>query len=182
MTRTSRHDILSPIKTRFANRALTGEQVSRQDLEAMVEAASFAPSCFNEQPWRFLIAQGERQEKLFACLTPLNQEWNIRAGALVLTLAKKNFTYNDKPNPWHLSDAGCAAGFFMLEAEKRGLTAHPMAGFDKKAAREAFDIPEEYDIVHMMAVGHPGKPELLSEKNQARNHPQPRKAIEEFIL
>ena len=59
MTRTSRHDILSPIKTRFANRALTGEQVSRQDLEAMVEAASFAPSCFNEQPWRFLIAQGE---------------------------------------------------------------------------------------------------------------------------
>ncbi len=182
MTRTSRHDLIQQIKTRFANRALVEKQVPKEDYEAMVEAASFAPSCFNEQPWRFYIAQGERKDKLLKTLTPLNQEWAARADALVLTVAKKTFTLNDKPNPWHLSDAGCATGFFMLEAERRGLTAHPMGGFDQKAARAALEVPEDYDLVHVMAVGYPGDVEKLSEKNQARNHPSPRKAIEEFLL
>ena len=181
--RTTKYDMLDVIRERFANRALKQDnQVSDQTLEALVEAAAQAPSCFNEQPWRFLIAKGERKDRLLATLTPVNQEWAGRAAALVLTLAKKTFTYNGNNNPWHLSDAGCAAGFFMLEAQRRGLTAHPMAGFDKKAARAAFLIPEEFDIVHMMAVGEPGDLELLSEKNQARNHPGTRKAIEEFIL
>lgn len=182
MTRTSRHTILSEIKTRFSNRALTEKNVPLEAYEAMVEAASFAPSCFNEQPWRFYIARGERKEKLLQTLTPMNREWACRADALVLTVSKQTFTSNGKPNPWHLSDAGCAAGYFMLEAERRGLTAHPMAGFDQKAAREVMGVPEEFDLVHVMAVGYPGDLDKLSEKNQARNHPAPRKPIEEFLL
>lgn len=181
--RTTKYDMLEPIKTRFANRALKKDNVvSNETFEALVEAAAQAPSCFNEQPWRFLIAKDENMDKLMATLTPMNQEWAGRSAALVITLAKKTFTYNGKDNPWHLSDTGCAAGFFMLEAERRGLVAHPMAGFDKNAAREAFNIDEDYDIVHVMAVGQPGDLELLSEKNQVRNHPNTRKPIEEFVL
>lgn len=182
MTRTTRHPILNEIKTRFSNRALTEKEVPQEAYEAMVEAASFAPSSFNEQPWRFYIARGERKEKLLQTLTPMNQEWAIRADALVLTVSKQTFTMNGKPNPWHLSDAGCATGFFMLEAERRGLTAHPMAGFDQKAAREAMGVPEEFALVHVMAVGYPGDFDKLSERNQARNHPAPRKPIEEIML
>lgn len=182
ITRASKHSLLQEIKTRFANRALIAREIPQEDLEAMVEAASFAPSCFNEQPFRFYIARGERKDQLLKTLTPLNQEWAVRADALVLTVAKKTFTLNGKPNPWYLSDAGCATGFFMLEAEKRGLTAHPMGGYDPKLAREVFQVPEDFDLVHVMAVGYPGDLEKLSEKNQARNHPSPRKPIEEFIL
>ena len=180
--RPSRHDVLKEARTRFANRALRDTAVPQEALEAMVEAASFAPSCFNEQPWRFLIAQGERRDKLLATLTPTNQEWAARASALVLTVAKKTFSLNGKDNYWHLSDTGCATGLFMMEAERRGITAHPMAGFDQKAARAAFAIPDDFDIVHVMAIGWPGDLELLSEKNQVRNHPMPRKPIEEFLL
>lgn len=180
--RPSRYEVLMEAKTRFANRALKDAEVPEEALMAMVEAASFAPSCFNEQPWRFLIATGERREKLLATLTPQNQEWAGRAPALVLTLAKKTFTYNGKENRWHLSDTGCATGLFMMEAERRGITAHPMAGFNRTAAQEAFQIPDDFEIVHVMAIGWPGDAHLLSEKNQQRNHPQPRKAIEELLL
>lgn len=182
MTRTTRHDLLQEIKTRFSNRALRTEAVSQETLEALVEAASLAPSCFNEQPWRFFVAQGERKEKLLKTLTPMNQEWAGRAPVLMLTVAKKTFSQGGKDNHWHLSDTGCATGFFMLEAQRRGLTAHPMGGFDPQAAREAFNIPDEFDIVHIMAIGWPGDPEMLSEKNRARNHPMPRKSVEEFML
>ncbi len=182
MQRTFRYDIMEEIKTRFANRALKVDDVSQETLEALVEAASFAPSCFNEQPWRFLVAKGERKEKLCAVLTPQNQEWACRAPALMLLCAKKTFTQGGKPNFWHLSDAGCALGFLMLEAERRGLTAHPMAGFDRKKARETFDIPEDLEVVAAVAVGYPGDLELLSERNQERNHPAARRPVGELML
>lgn len=180
--RKTKHDVMPEIKRRFANRAIREQTIPQDTLEALVEAASLAPSCFNEQPWRFLIATGERREQLLATLTPKNQEWAGKAPALVLTCAKKTFTEGGKDNFWHLSDTGCAAGFFILEAERRGLVAHPMAGFSKKAAREAFGIDEELDIVHVMAVGFPGDVKLLSEHNQARNRPNPRKPISEILL
>ncbi len=182
MSRPSRFGVLPEIRTRFANRALTSQEVSEEILLALVEAASFAPSCFNEQPWRFLIARGERREKLQAALTPTNREWAGVAPALILTLAKKTFSQTGKENRWHMSDAGCAAGFLMLEAERRGLTAHPMAGFDRNMTKELFAIPEELEIVHLTAVAYPGDLERLSLRNQERNHPMPRMAVEELLL
>lgn len=182
MTRTTRYDMLPEIKTRFANRALTDQPVPQEVQEALVEAASYAPSCFNEQPWRFLMATGERHAKLLATLTPQNQEWAGRAPVLMVTLAKTTFTHGGRPNPWHLSDAGCATGFLMLEAERRGLTAHPMAGFNRTQVREAFEIPEEFDIVHVTAIGYPGDLELLSEKNQQCNHPNTRLRLEDLMV
>ena len=102
-----------------------------------------------------MIAQGDRFELLNSCLTPKNQSWAGEAAALILLMSKKTFTQNGKDNAWHLSDAGCAAGFLLLEAESRGLYAHPMAGFDKAKAREIFRIPDDLDIIEVIAVGWP---------------------------
>ena len=182
MLRTTSHQLLPEITARFANRAFLEQEVPADTLEALVEAAGLAPSCFNEQPWRFLLATGERRLRLLACLTPQNQEWAARAPVLVLTCAQTHFSQGGQPNPWHLSDAGCAAGFFMLEAQRRGLTAHPMAGFSKKQAREAMGIPEELALVHVMAVGWPGDLHLLSPRNQERNLPGSRRPYQELLL
>ncbi len=182
MQRTFRHDIMKEIKTRFANRALKADRIPEETIEALIEAASFAPSCFNEQPWRFLVATGERKEKLCQALTPQNQEWACRAPVLMLLCAKKTFTQGGKPNFWHLSDSGCAQGFLMLEAERRGLTAHPMAGVNRKMAREIFDIPDDLEVVDAIAIGYPGDLELLSERNRERNHPAARRDIGELML
>jgi nitroreductase len=100
---------------------------------------------------------------------------------LLLVLAKKTFTQGGKPNAWHLSDTGCATGFLILEAERRGITAHPMAGFDRQAARDAFSIAEDFEVVEVIALGYPGDPEVLSAKNRERNRPQPRMQIEELL-
>ncbi len=182
MIRTSRFGVMQEIRERFANRAVSPEEIPRETLYALIEAASFAPSCFNEQPWRFLIAQGERRAALLKTLTPLNQEWAGSAPVLILTLAKKTFTQGGKDNYWHLSDTGCATGFLMLEAQRRGLTAHPMGGFSREQAREAFNVPDDYSIVHVMAVGRPGDIGKLSPRDQERNHPMPRKAVEDLLL
>ena len=180
--RHTRHELMPEIMTRYANRALKKDPIAGETLEALVEAAAQAPSCFNEQPWRFLIAQGERRDRLMATLTPQNQEWAVGAPVLIVVLSKKDFSYNGKSNYWHMADTGCATGFMMLEAERRGLTYHPMAGFSRVSVEEAFSIPEDLAIIHVAALGYPGDFESLSEKHQARNHPQPRKPIEELLL
>ncbi len=182
MPRDARYDKLPIISTRFSARALAGKPVDRDTLMALVEAASFAPSCFNEQPWRFLIAQGERMEKLSACLTPKNQSWANEAAALILFMSKRTFTQNGKDNAWHLSDAGTASGFFFLEAEHRGLYAHPMAGFDKQKARELFDIPDDLDIIEVIAIGWPSDIAALPEALQEQEYPKERMSAEKFLV
>ena len=182
MPRDAKYDKLPIITTRFCARAMAGKPVSHDTLMALVEAASFAPSCFNEQPWRFLIAQDERFELLNSCLTPKNQSWAGEAAALILLMSKKTFTQNGKDNAWHLSDAGCAAGFLFLEAESRGLYAHPMAGFDKTKAREIFRIPEDLDIIEVIAVGWPSDAAALPETLREQESPKPRMSADTFLL
>lgn len=182
MHRTSRHDPMPIIQSRFANRALKEDPIPDDALNAMLEAASFAPSCFNEQPWRFLVATGERKEKLLTTLTLKNQNWAHRAPVLLLVAAKQTFTNNGKPNFWHQYDTGCACGFLILEAEHRGIVAHPMAGFNRAQAAEAFDLPEDLTIITVMAIGYPGDVSVLSASDQERNHPNERKPIDELLL
>ena len=182
MSRDALYDKLPIITTRFSARAMAGKPVGHDILMALVEAASFAPSCFNEQPWRFLIAQGERFEKLSNCLTPKNQSWAGNAAALILLMSKKTFTQNVRDNAWHLSDAGCAAGFLFLEAESRGLYAHPMAGFDKAKARDAFGIPEDLDIIEVIAIGWPGDAQELPEALREQEFPKPRMSADKLVL
>ena len=178
----AQYDKLPLITSRFSARAMAGKPLDHATLMALVEAASFAPSCFNEQPWRFLIAQGERFDKLLACLTPKNQSWAGEAAALILLLSKKTFTQGGKDNAWHISDAGCASGFLLLEAEHRGLYAHPMAGFDKGKARETFSISEDLDIIEVIAVGWPSDVKALPDTFQEQEYPKPRMSAEKFLL
>lgn len=176
------YNILPQIKTRFSARALNGQPLSQDVLNSLVEAASFAPSCFNEQPWRFVVATGKRFNSMLSTLTEKNQSWAKAAGALLLLISKKTFTRGGSPNPWHMSDAGCAAGFLMLEAERQGLYAHPMAGFSKAKARALFAIDEDYDLVEVIAVGEPGRVEDLPPALQEVEYPKPRKHYDELML
>lgn len=182
MDRITHFDLLPEIRARFSARALNGRALGEDTYQALVEAASLAPSCFNEQPWRFLVARGARKAALLATLTEKNRSWAHRADALILLLSRKTFTQGGKPNAWHLSDAGCAAGFLMLEAQRRGLYAHPMGGFDRAGAREAFGIGEDFDVIEVIAVGEPGDPAELPEALRAEEHPRPRKHFSELMV
>lgn len=182
LERQTQHEVLPLMKTRFSARAMNGKALQKDTLHALIEAAGLAPSCFNEQPWRFLVAEGERFDRLLSTLTEKNQSWAKKAGALILLMSKKTFTQGGHKNPWHLSDAGCAAGFLMLEAERRGLYAHPMAGFNRDKARELFQIDEDLEIIEVIAVGEPGNKDELPEALREAEHPQARKPYTDLIL
>lgn len=179
-----KYDILQEIKDRWSPRAFSEQAVSEEDIEAVFDAARFAQSCFNEQPWRYLVAK--RQEELEILRSVLNEKnrlWAKKAPVLFLVLAHKNFEYNGKPNPYNKFDAGTSWGFLSLEATKRGLETHGMAGFDKNDAKEKLNIPDEYDIIALVAMGKLGdKEELPLDEFKEKEHPDSRKPLEEIKL
>lgn len=181
--RTFNHEIMPEIKERWSPRAFSGEPVQKSDIMALLEAARYAPSCFNEQPWRFIVADEETSlNKTRSVLTPSNQVWANSAPVLIMILSKKTFTANGKDNYWHMFDAGTAWGYLSLEAQRRNLITHAMGGFSRNSARTAFDIPEDYDIITIVAVGRYGNKEALNQDLQEREQPQPRKDTEDLLL
>ena len=183
MARDFQYDIMPEIKARWSPRAFSSDPVTREELMALIEAARYAPSCFNEQPWRFLIADDDvRLEKMRRVLTDSNREWAGKAPVLILVLSVKVFADKGSENRWHLFDAGTAWGFLSLEAQRRRLITHAMGGFSARRAREEFDIPEELDVITVIAVGHPGDLDGLSPANRALEFPQSRKAAEELLI
>jgi nitroreductase len=183
MSRVFNYNILSEIKERWSARAIEETEVSDEDIMTLLEAARYAPSCFNEQPWRFILAKDkESLAKMRGVLAPLNQVWANKAPVLVLICSKKKFSLNGKENYWHMFDAGTAWGYFSLQAQKLGLVAHAMGGFSMSEAREIFNISEELDIIAVVAVGRYGKKESLDEELQKREQPDVRKEIAELII
>ncbi len=181
--RTFTYEIMPEIKQRWSARAFDSGPVSRDELMALLEAARYAPSCINEQPWRFIVADEEQAlNKMRSVLAPSNQTWADKAPALILIASLKAFSSNGKENYWHMFDAGTAWGYFSLEAQRRNLIAHAMGGFSRDDARVAFDIPGDYDIITIVAVGRYGNKESLSEELQKREHPNVRKEIRELLL
>lgn len=182
MQRTFNHDIMPEIKERWSPRAIDSAKIPRDDIMALIEAARYAPSCFNEQPWRFLIADDdETLEKMRRTLTPKNQRWANKAPVLILIAAKKTFSLNGEKNFWHMFDAGTSWGFLSLEAQRRGLVTHAMGGFDMDLSRELFAIPEDFEIITVVAVGKYGRREDLGEEFSDREHPDVRKDISELL-
>jgi len=161
---------------------MTGEPVSRDDLMALFEAAHWAPSCFNEQPWRFLYALRETEswDLFHSFLKGNNRVWAKGAGALVVILSRKSFSHNGKPSKTHSFDTGAAWGSLCLQGTLLGLTVHGMAGFDHGMARTALEVPEDFDLEAMAAVGYPGSPDLLPENLRSREFPSPRKPLSEL--
>lgn len=183
MSRTFKHDLLIEIKERWSPRAFSTEKIAREEIEALLEAASYAPSCFNEQPWRFLVADEENTlKKLRSALTPSNQNWANSAPVLLLIVSKKTFSSGGKDNYWHMFDAGTAWGFLSLEAQKRGLCTHAMGGFNRTIVKELFKLPDDLTVITVVAVGRYGDKNSLPAELLERETPGTRKPVSELIL
>lgn len=173
------------IKRRWSPRAFREVPVAAGQLHALFEAARWAASSFNEQPWSFIMATRQDEEKfkvLFDCLVEGNQKWVARVPVLMLSVAKMTLDRNGKPNRFAYHDVGQALANMAIEATHLGLAVHPMGGFDVEKAREDLAIPEDYDPVTMIAVGHPGDfDELPDELKRKELEPRTRKPSKEFV-
>ncbi len=169
---------------RWSPRAFEPVRLPRETVQSLFEAARWAPSCSNEQPWLFLYAQKETDKKKFASLlTSRNQEWAPRASLLVFVLAKKHFDYKNRENFHALFDCGAAWMALALQARKLGLFAHGMAGFDRDRSYKVLKVPEDrFTVVAAIAIGRYGDPELLSEYDKNREKPSMRKPLPEVAL
>ena len=166
---------------RWSPRSFLDKPVPESDLLAILEAARWAPSCFNEQPWRFLVARREPAlARLRACLTESNQTWANRAPVLLAVLSVPNFALENRPNRWNAFDAGTAWGYLALEAHRRSLVAHGMGGFSQKAVRAAFNVPEDWGVHALVAVGYRAPADQLSPEQQEQEHPSLRKPLAEI--
>ena len=173
---------LDLIRRRWSPRAFSERPVSSQDLALLLEAARWAASSSNEQPWRFIIAKKSdpaTHQRLLESLVEANQAWARNAPLLLLMAAKRTFTSNGSPNRFALHDTGMALANLMLQATSMGIHAHAMAGFDRERARVSFAIPEDFELGAAVAVGYLGDPASLSAKHQQSElAPRSRKPLE----
>ncbi len=183
-TRSSTYPISPIFMERWSRRALSGESISEKELMTLFEAARWAPSCFNNQHWRFIYAlkNSSAWPEFFGLLGEFNQKWTEKAGALIVILSKKSFDHNQKPSATHSFDAGAAWMSLALQGSIMGLVLHGMAGFDFSKARLVVDAPEDYAVEAMVAVGRPGKREDLPQEMQEKESPSQRKALVEIAF
>ena len=169
---------------RWSPRAMSGEPLSNTELMTLFEAARWAPSSYNEQEWRFLYARrnSDQWAAFFDLLAEANQTWCANAAALIVVLSHKVFERNGKPNRVHTFDAGAAFENLALQGAVMGLVVHGMAGFDQIAARETLNVPDDYAVEIMVAVGKPGDPADLPDGMRQAEQPSGRKPIAEFVM
>ena len=165
---------------------MTDEKLSYEELMSLFEAARWAPSSANSQPWKFIYATRDTEEwnTLFNLLVDLNKIWAKNAAVLVVIVSKKEFEYNGKviPSVTHQFDTGAAWENLALEATSRGLVAHGMAGFDYGRTRKDLDIPDSFDIIAMVAIGKRGGKDMLPSKFQEMEKPSDRKPLEQMVM
>lgn len=168
---------------RWSPRAMSGQMVSDDELKALFEAARWAPSCFNEQPWRFVYAKkGTSQWDIFMdFLVPFNQEWCANGSVLCVMISKKNFTHNGNPNDCHSFDMGAAWENLALQGHMKGLVVHGMGGFDYEKVRSVLNIPDDFQVEAMCVIGKPADRKVLSKDLQAMEKPSDRKALHGII-
>lgn len=178
------HPIQALILNRWSPRAMSGEKVSDSELMSLFEAARWAPSSYNAQPWRFLYAKRETSHwpKFFNLLIEFNQGWCAKGAVLGVIVSRKTFEKNNKPSPSHSLDAGAAWENLALEGSARGLVVHGMEGFDYAKARHDLKVPQEFEVLAMFVVGKKAPKETLSPELQEREFPSDRKKLSEIIL
>ena len=174
------------IRNRWSPRAFSDKPVPAEVLRSLFEAARWAPSSNNEQPWAFLVATKDDTanfEKSLGALVEFNANWAKKAPVLVIAVAQLAFAKNKAPNRNAQYDVGAASLQLSLEATARGLVVHQMAGFDPETAREAYDVPEGWEPIAAMAIGYPGDASSLAEPYQSREKAaRTRKPIREFVM
>ena len=173
------------IAARWSPRAFRDKEVPRESILKLFEAARWAASSFNEQPWRFLVGVkgDESYQKILNCLAEFNQQWARNAPVLIIACSKKVFSRNEKINRHYAYDTGQAMANLALQATADNLHIHQMAGFSREKAAELFNIPENYEPLTACALGYIGDPEILDEKNRkSENAARSRKPLEEIIF
>lgn len=178
------HPIQSTLVARWSPYCFSDRPVATADLQSLFEAARWAASSFNEQPWRFLVAQRKDADAFAAalsCLAEANQAWAKHAPVLVLTVISTRFSHNGKPNRVALHDLGLAAAGLTVEATARGLCVHQMAGILPERVREVYGVPEGYEPQTAIAIGYAsdgaGLPEELRQRDQIERTRKPLGAI-----
>lgn len=173
---------------RWSPRAFTGESIDERDLLTMLEAARWAASSYNSQPWRFIYARREtlHWERFLHLLVPGNQIWAKEASALVFLISNSTMrrpgTDTEVPSRTHSLDAGTASGYFALQASRMGWFVHGMVGFDEERAFAELKVPKGYRVEAAYAVGRPGDPSKLPEALQAREHPNDRLPLKQLAF
>ncbi|HEX2978409.1 MAG TPA: nitroreductase family protein [Candidatus Babeliales bacterium] len=184
MARKSSYLINPIILNRWSPRAMSGQPMTDKELMQLFEAARWAPSSYNNQPWRFIYAKKNTDswEKFFNLLVPANQSWAKNAAALVVIVSRDNFSYNNKPSRTHTFDTGSAWENLSLQGYQDGLVVHGMEGFDYDRAKKELLIPEGYTVEAMCAIGKPGKKEDLPKEMQAHEIPSDRNPLESIVF
>lgn len=179
-------NVLGVVAKRWSPRAYSSKSVEREKLLTIFEAARWSASSYNEQPWRFIIATKDNPEafdKLLRCANDWNQKWVELAPVVVLTIAKKTFTNNGKPNKhaWH--DVGQTVATLSLEAASHDLYIHQMAGIHPEKARELYAIPDDYEAVSMFTLGYLGDiKDLPEEFHKSEERVRERKLLSELVF
>ncbi|PIE55018.1 MAG: nitroreductase [Dethiosulfovibrio peptidovorans] len=168
---------------RWSPRAFSPRVPGKEIVLSLFEAARWAPSCFNEQPWSFIYAikdDPDEFKNLLSCLLPGNIRWAKEAPVLILAVVTE-FSSSGRPNPWAWQDVGMAVGNLILEATSKGLFAHPMAGFDSERIVELYSIPKGHRPSTAIALGYPGDlASLDADLQEVEIAPRERKAVYEF--
>jgi nitroreductase len=174
------------IRERWSPRAFADRPVPQDVLRSIFEAARWAPSSYNEQPWAYIVATKdgkENFEKMLSILVEFNVQWAGSAPMLALAVAKLAFANNNAPNRNAQYDTGAASALLSVEATARGLAVHQMAGFDQEKARQVFGIPAGWEPIAALAIGYPGDPASLPQPLKDRElAPRTRKPITEFVM
>ena len=182
--RKSTYPINPLILNRWSPRSMTGQDLDNEEIMPLFEAARWAPSSYNNQPWRFIYAKrnSEHWERLFNLLAEGNKIWAIKSSLLVVVISRKNFELNEKPSRTHQFDAGSAWENLALEAFSRGLVAHGMQGFDYDKARIDLEIPDDFEIMAMIAIGKKGPREGLPPELQEKEKQTDRKPLKDIVM
>jgi nitroreductase len=174
------------LRERWSPVAFSEKPVETEKLCTVLEAAAWAASSFNEQPWSYIIATKDNPpefERLLSCLAPGNQDWAKNAPVLMLSVAKLYFQHNGTQNRHALHDVGAASATLAIQATALGLYIHQMAGFDVAQAKQVYGIAEGYEPIAAIALGYLGDPNTLAEKLQQRElAPRQRKTLETFVF
>jgi len=182
--RAVRHGVDTLFVRRWSPRAMSGEGISQEELHRLLEAARWAPSSYNNQPWRFVYAHRDSPafDRLFDLLSEGNRPWCGRAAVLLLIVSRTTLERNDKPSPTHSFDAGAAWMSLALQGTISGLVVHGMQGFDYRRAADELGVPDGYQVEAMAAVGRPGEIDDLPEARRERETPKGRKELAEIAF
>lgn len=181
--RVPEHEVEPIFLNRWSPRAFSSAPIDEETLLSVFETAKWAPSSYNEQPWRFIVAKSDAERAVFVdFLVEANQLWAKDAPVLILIVSKKTFSHNGTPNSVHQFDAGTSWGYLALGALQNGLITHGMSGFDAEKARAVLGVPDDFSVLAVIALGKRADISVLPEELQKKEVISSRRDLSETIM